>query len=702
MKFANFKWLEYAPSGFHNRNQVLTANDLWNRLSTNNWGENPALQDWYVSINRFDESFRRYRDTHLNKHGNPSVEDYEGVHITDRAVLEIDHPEMIQGSIKFSQDIISCLANEHGIDPETELVKDASGNKGFHFEIPAGLFLPEPHLKLFKIHRLFVESLFPKDWVRPGTMIDASSYQINRLLRLRGTRNKEFGFKVSLNGSFAELKTAPEKIYEFWKTPTKECVAKEFITGEWYWNFAPKLHLVGLWAKAQDQVENEGKTRVFIPASQRGKFKNAKVEAMPACIKAIHERMSENVRGDGLFNNSVCALTLFYLYHGYTAEAAKRVVRGLCSPTTKTKDELDEIEKSMDSMIDSDGQPKYPWTCGKDSFPHLSQFCANGNVKECPQACEQVEKTHARITGVGQAMDMKVAGLREGLDPYTFGIGPLDEFIGFMRPGKSIIIQAVPTVGKTAFTERILKHQAKIAKSRDELLLWIPPEDDAEETAEQLMMQQGHMNIEQLIHKAKNGGFGTTGNWFRDYNDTIKIWDVQDFSVAEIETAIKASEETFKKKVAVLYYDGVSFLKASNANRIGEAGVAQDIARLIKLKKIRGLFSVHPPKTSDDEKNDKRAVNKRLGLYGAYGSMFFAALGRTVISLWKEDDYTLMVGVEKAKDRLKGEVKMIEPFRMVFDRYFNVWEKEEALAMSVSDFGQDPAKSFIKRPKEFV
>lgn len=702
MKFSTFKWVEYADNGFINRNKVISVNELYERLKANNWGKNHNIKDWFVSICRFDDSFRRYRDSHVNKHGNPTVEGYEGLHIIDYAILEIDHQEGINGSINFSGDIVKHLSENFGLDHESDLVKDASGHKGFHFEIPAGFFQPEPHLKLFKIHRLFVESLFPKEWLKHGDLIDLNSYQINRLLRLRGTRNKEFGFKVSLNGSFAKLKDQPELIYEYWKAPTDECVGKEFITGEWYWNFQPKQNLAELWQKAQEQVENEGKLRVFIPASQRGKFSKAKLDKMPACVKNIHERMSENIRGDGLFNISVCALTLYYLYAGYSAEAAKRIVRGLTQPTTKSKEELEEIEKSMDSMIDQDGQPKYPWTCGKEAFPHLENFCANGELKNCPSVCEHTEKTHTQLMGIGDAFDNKVRLLKQGKDPYSLGIGPLDDFMGYVRLGSGMVVQAAPTVGKTAFMEKILKHQAAIAKPRDEQILWIPPEDDPEDTAEHIMMQRGKMTINQLIDRAQGIGFSDKFcEWFHEYNNTIKIWSVRDFTVKEIAAAIDAAESTFKRKVSVFFYDGVAFLNSANADRIIEAGIAQEMNSLIRFKKTRGIFSVHPKKIDDDEKTGMKAVNKRLGMYGAYGSMKFAALGRTVISLWKQDDYTMMVGAEKAKDRPDGKIEMIQPFPLVFDRYFSLWEQDEALSMSVTDFGRDPRMSFIKKPKEF-
>lgn len=703
MRYENFKWVEYADGGYLNRNKVISTNELWNRLEANGWGKNPDMQDWFVSVCRFDDSFRRYRDTHVNSKGNPTVEKYEGLHIIDRALLEIDHPEAINGSITFSTDIVKHLEDHYGINPETELVKDVSGNNGFHFEIPSGLFLPEPHLKLFKIHELFVRSLFPPDWCKHGNFIDLNSYQINRILRLRSTRNKQFGFKVSLNGSFSVLKDEPEKVTEFWANPSTECTAKEFITGEWYWNFQPKPNLVELWKVAQDKVENEGKTRVFIPASQRGKFSKAKIDKMPKCIQMIHERMSDNVRGDGLFNISVCGLTLYYLHAGYNSEATKRMVRGLTQPTAKNPDELDEIEKSMASMIDEDGQPRYSWTCGKDSFPHLHNFCSNGDLKGCPLVCNTTEKVHGQLMGIGQAAKNKAMSFSKGADPYTFGISQLDDFIGYVREGSSVVIQAVPTVGKTAFMERISKHQAGVAKKRGEIVLWIPPEDSAEDTAEQHMMQQGRMTVEQLIHSAENGGFSEKfWEWFNEYDDTIKIWKVKEFSVKEIAQAIEATQSSFNRKVGAVYYDGVSFLKPDSSARIGEAGVAQDIARLVADKQTRGIFAVHPKKVEDNEKEGKTAVNKRLGMYGAYGSMYYAALGRTIISLWKEDDYTMMVGCEKAKDRLRGQIKMIKPFPMVFDHYFSLWEEQEAMRMSVSDFGQDPRHSFITRPKDFV
>lgn len=696
--FADFKFIELAhwplKQKWPNRNRILTIDGFISHYDNLKLGSSTALFNEYRGINRFDIGFRDY------VHKNGSVERYEGEHILDAAIIESDGKTFPEASKFLFNELLPKLYAQ-GLD-QKELLVDPSGNKGFHIEIPAGIFKPTPHPRLFKIHELFIRALteFPETYYGQGQKVDTATYQICRLLRLRGTKNLQKdgleephrGFKINLNGSLESLRDNPELVYDLWKIPNQEALGYDYLSGQWHWQQKPNQRLQDLWQECQSRVDDQQKKRVFVPDSQKHPTKRRiRVGEVPACLKALEDMAlssPEKVKEQNLRNYITCAITTFYAEAGYSDAWVEAHVLGLmnnCIAPDFTREEV--IQTVRTKLAGDNGGAKYSFGCGRESgFPScLHKFCSDsGELKDCPAYKAKEEKKSTNLVSIYDAGQKAIDNYDRGPSPYVFSnIPDLANFYGPFWPGNKFFMQAVQTVGKSRLLFGFLDVFAPIAKTQGDIILAIFPEEQPEESAEKWQIRQCEKTLEQLYTGGSKSVPQEVRNWLESYRDTIYLWNVVDQTVKEMENAVEQAQQVTGKKVAILSYDGITFFRDNNQFRKTEANIAQELIHVQKkFPYARSIYSVHMPKEVGKEarKEGRLETEHRGGIMAAYGSVLYSASAQLLLSLWEQDGF-VMVGCEKAKVRWKGDIKKLEPICLVPDRFFRLHTLEAALAL---------------------
>lgn len=704
LSFADFKFIELAdwPLGqkWPNRNQVVTVDSFVEQYTNLKLGESLNLYNRYKSVHRQSKFFRDY------VHQTGSVEKYEGEHILDAAIIESDGKDFSDAA-KFIFETLLPILSDWGVDQKQVLI-DLSGNKGFHIEIPSGIFQPSPHLKLFLIHRFFVESIFsklPKSYftlIRDGGLglIDPSTYQICRLLRLRGTKNvhkdgleePHRGFKINLNGTLDSLRDDPTIVYNLWKTPSKEALGYDYLSGLWHWQQKPNPRLQDLWQECQSRVDDQQKKRVFVPDSQRHPTKRRiKVGEVPGCIKTLEDMAltePEKVKEQNLRNYITCAITTFYAEAGYSDAWVLAHVSGIMNQCIAPDFTQDEIAQTVRTKLNGDNTgAKYSFGCGRETgFPAcLHKYCSeSGELKDCQTYKAKEEKKVANLVSIYDAGQKAIENYDSGPSPYMFSnIPELSNFYGPFWPGNKFFLQAVQTVGKSRVLFGFLDIFAPVAKAQGDIILAIFPEEQPEESAEKWQIRQCEKTLEQLYAGGSKAVPQEVRDWLVTYRDTIYLWNVVDQTVKEMENAVDAAQQATGKKVAILTYDGITFFRDGNQFRRTEATIAQELIHVQKkYPYTRSIFSVHMPKEVGKEarKEGRLETEHRGGIMAAYGSVLYSASAQLLLSLWEQEGFVMM-GCEKAKVRWKGDIKKLDPICLVPDRYFRLHTLEQAVAM---------------------
>lgn len=638
-------------------------------------------------------------------HSTGSVERYEGDHLLDAAVIESDGKDFSESAKFVFEELLPKLA-EWGLDQKGILV-DPSGNKGFHIEIGAGYFQPTPHPKLYRIHELFIRALtkLPESYYGQGQKIDTATYQICRLLRLRGTKNLQKdgleephrGFKINLNGTLDSLRTAPEAVYELWKTPNNEALGYEYLSGQWHWEKPPIARLQDLWKECQSRVDDTEKKRVFVPDSQKSVTKRRiKVGEVPDCIKHL-ENMAltepEKVKERNLRNYITCAITTFYAEAGYSDAWVLAHVLGIMNQLIEPDFTADEVATTVKTKLNGDNTgSRYSFGCGRESgFPScLYHHCSeSGELKDCPTHKAREEKKVTNLVSIRSALDLAITDLKSGASPYLFGIPELDSYYGPIQPNDKVYVQAVQSSGKTLFSLGLYDKLMATAKQQGDILLFLSPEDKPEKLAKRWLITKAQMTAKQLYQQGGNNLPEAVLDWFDLYNDTMYFWNVNQHSVGELSNAIDSASQMTGKNVAFVCYDGVFALRAENKfAKILEADIAQELARMISTKnQTRALFNIHLPKSvvQDAKKEGKAETSARGGLAGGLGTIMYSITSNLLLSLYQDQGF-IVLKPEKAKERWDGNLGECGEILLAIDRYFR-WHTLEN-AMKLIDAGQ--------------
>lgn len=247
MNYPDFKYVDVAVNGAHNRNRLCDVNKL---------GDPIGKRDTYMTYFRYPEDMlQHFKNT-------KSVKGYHGPAYTDWIPIDIDSNNINEAQDE-AQRIMEFL-NDQGIDINACRFY-FSGSKGFHILIPSRMAEIQPsediHLRI-------------RHMMKQIGNVDTSIYDKIRIFRLPNTINTKSGlYKVELYPF--ELNLQSKRILELAWEPREELeIEEEYDTNEF---------LKGLYDSYQQK-----EVKVFTGTTEGVKAK--------ICMKKMMEGVSEGNR----------------------------------------------------------------------------------------------------------------------------------------------------------------------------------------------------------------------------------------------------------------------------------------------------------------------------------------------------------------------------------------------------------------------
>lgn len=313
----NYHYVDFATKALYRfRNNVVNVGDL--PTLTKRYGH----VDCFCTYFQFDKGLLDYvKDNH------DSVAGYDGPCYTRFLPLDIDSPDLNQ-ALGTAREVTRYLLDSWGITEDT-LVVYYSGMKGFHINLPTGVFGEmEPGPELPKVFREVRRSVVQRAKVTHPDAVDFSISDRLRLLRLPNTRHSKSGlYKVPLHMEELlscepeEIRSIAQKPRELWLTDESGLVPR--------YQIGPAPGAVEIFESCTEQAEKNSHTDLPDP----GRFlSNGNIEQTlcQAEIELYREGVPEGSR------SSVCLrLASRFRSSGYAEEEASRMVEsfaGRCRP----------------------------------------------------------------------------------------------------------------------------------------------------------------------------------------------------------------------------------------------------------------------------------------------------------------------------------------------------------------------------------
>ncbi|MCI0454459.1 MAG: AAA family ATPase, partial [Candidatus Dadabacteria bacterium] len=208
MLYPDYIYIDTAFDGVKNRNNLIKSSEL-----------NPYARRWRAEHNKdfvdcYATYFRYPKDMIEHFKENNTVSGYSGSLYSDFLPIDIDSVGAVrEPPLQTTKAILLNLQTKFDVDIKAVPIY-FSGAKGFHVEIPSGLFGFNPSPRLHEIFKSIVNKLLPEEAV-----IDYSIYDKVRLWRIKNTINSKSGlYKIPLPVDELFNLTIPE-IKELAKTP---------------------------------------------------------------------------------------------------------------------------------------------------------------------------------------------------------------------------------------------------------------------------------------------------------------------------------------------------------------------------------------------------------------------------------------------------------------------------------------------------
>lgn len=184
-----FIYVEVAVGGVQKRNRVMPVADFRPYHQT----------DCYASLLRFPVELLEWRNSHRNGNGHLTVAGYDGPALATFLPLDFDDEENPGRALVTVRRVLGILHERDGVPVESVRCY-YSGAKGFHVEVPSGLFGGfEPSQHIASRLRQLVQLMFPEG---NGVLYDHAVYEKLRLWRWPNTRHSKTGlYKVPLTGA---------------------------------------------------------------------------------------------------------------------------------------------------------------------------------------------------------------------------------------------------------------------------------------------------------------------------------------------------------------------------------------------------------------------------------------------------------------------------------------------------------------------
>jgi len=304
----DFNYVDFASKAFYRfRNNIVHVGDL--PTLTKRYGNTDCFCTYFL----FDKGLMDYV-----KHNRDSVAGYQGPCHAHFLPLDIDSPDLNQ-ALGTAREITRYLVDSLGIAEDT-LVVYYSGMKGFHINLPTGVFGKiEPGPELPKVFSEVRRSVVQRAKVTHPDAVDFGISDRLRLLRLPNTRHSKSSlYKVPVRleellcYEVAKIKDIARRPRMAWLTDESGLVPS--------YQVEPSPDAVELFERCTEQAEKNSHADLPDPGNflSNGNLKQALCEAE---LELYREGVPEGNR------SSMCLrLASRFRSSGYAEEEASRMV----------------------------------------------------------------------------------------------------------------------------------------------------------------------------------------------------------------------------------------------------------------------------------------------------------------------------------------------------------------------------------------
>lgn len=411
MFYPDYRYVDVAFGGVHNRNNVISVKDL----KVPDRGK-----DCYRTVYRYPEQFKEHYKA------KKSVSGYKGPVYADYYPMDIDEADDLGKAHETVKRVLNALLVNYELDLDLLRVS-FSGAKGFHILVPAVLFGVKPSEKVPQAFKAMTASL------AEGVKVDTSIYDTVRLFRLTNTINSKTGlYKIPLTTAEI-LHCTIDEILEMARGPR----SVDHVPAE-----GANEYLAALYREAMAALEKprpRGK-----PAA--GGFRP------PARAKLCYYKLMEGV-GEGARDNAAVRLAVHHM-----KEYPPDIVHGIMSAWNGRNDPPlpeGDVEKALRQAETGD----YDFGCN-DGF--LKEFC--------DQKCYLKGKEDTRVTADKiYSMDEARSRYQQYIDNLSkrkilLGLERLDNHLRGIAPGEVMEVIARTGVGKTAFLLNVIGNVTRTQK----------------------------------------------------------------------------------------------------------------------------------------------------------------------------------------------------------------------------------------------
>jgi hypothetical protein len=277
-----------------------------------------------------------------------------------------------------------------------------------------------------------------------------------------------------------------------------------------------------------------------------------------------------------------------------------------------------------------------------------------------------------RSAGAGTALHSMIERMKRGPSEVTFGIDEWDQAVGEGHfPGELIVLCGYPQTGKTLLALRIVRHQAEIAKRRNQFLPVFTPETDNETVAKLIVKQKGHMTTEEMYHHVGNGGLDPAlVRWFEEMEDTLVFIKAASFTTDDVKRALDYHQKKLNRDAMTMVLDGVKFIRLgpSHANRRvirPDEEVAICLDNLCKEYKFVGIYNLHISKADNEGDYKKKLHEQRPAANAGFGTQHYRDAAHYFWTVYTDNDSTI-ARIDKFRQDFDGK-PMLD--KIIFRQY---------------------------------
>lgn len=651
-------WMDTAAGGPQNRGAVRDIRS---------WRAPANAVDVYRSVFRFGPAFRDYAREH---HG---VRGFQGVGYADYLPIDIDAEGDLDAALAMARDAVERIAARADVDLDAVHLY-LSGAKGFHIQVPTGLFAPAPAADLNRVFGRMAEVLLD------GRGYDPSVYDLLRIFRVAGTKHGKSGlYKTPL--TLAELRSlSVAQITDLARKPRKVTYSE------------PDL--------CQGLVDVYAESREWATTHQSRDHGATPEGALSPMARPCIAEMLKGVADPGR-HDAAMRIAAHLSHQGLGAD---QIEAALVAWNARNKPPMDERRAAQELSKVARDAARYDFGCND---PVRIRFC--GGACQIKAARDEREKARASATPPPRATQPApdVPGLVSADEAYRrylefaqraqdrvvkLGFPTVDRAIRGLGPGEVCEVVARAGVGKSALLVNVARN---LAYARSAAVLFVTLEMDVARLFERSVQLATKVTADEAEASARGADpkASPSGIFAAAVEQFKRVWyvDRDSMRMEDLEALVHAAPAQIGRPLTAVLVDYLGRMRPSRPGQKAYDLASELALRMKSLAKAAGVPIIYLHQVSRGAGGDGSAP---LTMASGRDSGVIEEAADVVIGLWRPeaealvDDGVEMLDMAVLKAR-HGDTALV---RVVFAKRTMTMGEAARNAGNVVPIGQRPRR----------